>query len=431
MTDRLFKILTSLRLTVVLLCVGLVLVFLGTLAQEPLGLYVAQQRFFRSFFVDGGSMAAALHKVADMILQGFGRSLSPLDPQAALNGPGFPAFPGGYLVGTLLLVNLLAAHATRFKFAWKKSGILMAHAGIVLLLVGQMLTDLLARESYMRLSSDEPAKFYSESSLHNELAVIDVTDPDDDRVVAIPESRLQERGEIRDSRLPFVIRVRQYAANSLPQLLAPMAGQTRKDIQGIGQFIAFSPEPASARTDVRNLPFATVEILAGRESLGTWEVSNWISEPALVEEIRQQSGGALGGRLGAPQEFRSGGRTYRLAMRLERYYYPFSIQLLHFNHAVYRGTEIPKDFTSRIRLSNPKTGENRELKIFMNSPLRYAGTTFYQGSYDPRDPHVSILQVVKNPSWLAPYFSCVLVFLGLVVQFLIHLVGFAVKWKHV
>lgn len=431
MFNRLFKTLTSLRLTVVLLCAGLVLVFLGTLAQEPLGLYAAQQRFFRSFFVDAGSMFAALHKAADMIMQGFGRSLAPLNPQDVQSSAAFPAFPGGYLVGTLLLANLLAAHVTRFKFTRKKVGILLVHAGIVMLLVGQMLTDLLARESYMQLSTEGPAKYYSESGLRNELAVIDVTDAGSDQVIAIPESRLQERGEIRDSRLPFAIRVRQYAPNSLPQLLAPMAGQTQKDVQGIGKFIAFATEPVTARTDARNLPAATVEIVAGKETLGTWEVSNWLSEPALVEEIRQQSGGALGDGLGAPQEFKHGGRTFRLAMRPVRYYHPFSIQLLHFNHAVYRGTDIPKDFTSRIRLSNPGTGEDREVKIYMNNPLRYAGTTFYQGSFDPKDPRVSILQVVKNPSWLTPYFSCALVALGLIVQFLTHLIGFAAKWKHV
>jgi len=80
-------------------------------------------------------------------------------------------------------------------------------------------------------------------------------------------------------------------------------------------------------------------------------------------------------------------------------------------------------------LSNPQTGENREAKIYMNNPLRYDGITFYQGSYDPKDPRVSILQVVKNPSWLTPYFSCVLVGLGLIVQFLTHLFGFAMKWR--
>ena len=51
MVTRLYNFLSSLRLTVVLLALGLVLVFWGTLAQVNLGLYKAQNDFFRSFFV--------------------------------------------------------------------------------------------------------------------------------------------------------------------------------------------------------------------------------------------------------------------------------------------------------------------------------------------------------------------------------------------
>ena len=59
----------------------------------------------------------------------------------------------------------------------------------------------------------------------------------------------------------------------------------------------------------------------------------------------------------------------------------------------------------------------------MNNPLRYAGETFYQASFDP-DDHGSVLQVVHNPSWLTPYLSCVLVATGLTIQFLSHLIPF-------
>ena len=35
--------------------------------------------------------------------------------------------------------------------------------------------------------------------------------------------------------------------------------------------------------------------------------------------------------------------------------------------------------------------------------------------------------MVKNPAWLTPYFACVIVGLGLTLQFGIHLVGFVRK----
>ena len=46
---RLWKFLTSLRLTVVLLALGIVLVWVGTVAQADEGLYQAQARYFKHY----------------------------------------------------------------------------------------------------------------------------------------------------------------------------------------------------------------------------------------------------------------------------------------------------------------------------------------------------------------------------------------------
>jgi hypothetical protein len=102
------------------------------------------------------------------------------------------------------------------------------------------------------------------------------------------------------------------------------------------------------------------------------------------------------------------------------------MQLLDFRHDLYPGTTIPKNFSSRVVLHRPDTSEKREVLIYMNNPLRYAGETYYQSSFD-RDNEGTILQVVRNPSWLTPYFSCILVSLGLVLHFAIHLMGFTFK----
>src|SRR5947209_8317138 len=150
MLDRVVKFFTSLRLTVACLGFAVVLVFIGTLAQVDEGLYQAQARYFKSWLI-----------------------LRPL------NWP--IIFPGGYLLGTVLLLNLLAAHAKRFQFTRKKTGIFMIHAGIVLLLLGQLLTDVLSRESAMRLSEGE-SRNYSEDFQRNELALIDTSDAETDSV---------------------------------------------------------------------------------------------------------------------------------------------------------------------------------------------------------------------------------------------------------
>ena len=125
LVSRLIKIFTSLRLTVILLSFAILLVFIGTLAQVDEGLYNAQSHYFRQWLVLG--------------LHVFGKKI-PL------------ILPGGYLIGTLLLVNLLAAHIYRFRFSTSKIGILLTHAGVILLLVGQLVTDMLrARNAEINL----------------------------------------------------------------------------------------------------------------------------------------------------------------------------------------------------------------------------------------------------------------------------------------
>ena len=111
-------------------------------------------------------------------------------------------------------------------------------------------------------------------------------------------------------------------------------------------------------------------------------------------------------------------------MRPARYYKPYSVTLQKFTHEKYAGTEIPKNFASQIALIDPERSLNRDVLIYMNHPLRYRGETYYQAGFQ-KDDSASILQVVHNPSFLAPYVACVIVAAGLLVQFGYHLVGFA------
>ena len=95
---------------------------------------------------------------------------------------------------------------------------------------------------------------------------------------------------------------------------------------------------------------------------------------------------------------------------------PYQLTLIDFVHDKYEGTETPKDFSSEIRLVNEGDQIDRELRIWMNNPLRYAKRTFYQSGYLPNDEG-TVLQVVKNDSWMIPYLSCMIVFIGMAAQF--------------
>jgi hypothetical protein len=390
--------LTSLRLTVVCLGLAIIVVFVGTLAEVRIGLYAAQAEIFRSFFVHWTPRGTHLR---------------------------IPVFPGGWLVGLVLLANLLAAHIQRFQFSKKKIGILLVHAGLIFLLAGQFLTEMCQVESQMRLPVGATMN-YTEDSRNHELAVVDVTDPSHDSVVSIPEALLAKGGEIIPPGLPFTLRVESYFPNSKPT--GPMTGDAVRlqASQGIGQKLLFAPLPNAERMDDENRPTALIEVLDGKQSLGDWTVSYWLARPPLAEELQAQFGAMLKVSLTEPQGFQVAGRTYQLALRPTRYPKPYSITLLEFKHDTYPGTDIPSNFSSKIHLRDPARGEDRDVLIRMNSPLRYGGETFYQASFEEGD-QVSILQVVRNPAAITPYVACTLVATGLIVQFLMHLIGFVRK----
>jgi len=195
--------------------------------------------------------------------------------------------------------------------------------------------------------------------------------------------------------------------------------------------------------DARNNPSAVLEFLTPAGTLGTWVASDWAGDTSLVEAVRNgyaQMGTAMAqkiaGQLTAPQSIVVDGKKFTFTLRPARVYHPFSLTLLKASHTVYPGTDIPKDFRSRVRIDNPQAHERREVEISMNHPLRYGGYTYYQYQMDAgqmaeqagRTPS-SVLSVVRNPGWLTPYVGCAMVGAGLLMQFLYHLAGFVTKRK--
>ncbi len=249
MVDRVFKFLTSLRLTVFLLTACVVLVFIGTLAQVDEGLYDAQVRYFKSWLIWRPTMPF-LHAQWPILL------------------------PGGYLLGTLLLANLLAAHIKRFQLTWKKAGIHLIHGGLIILLLGQLLTDVGARSSAMRIREGE-AKNYSEDFRENELALIDMSDPASDRVISIPESLLARKGEIDDPALPVRIRVRNYWPNcEIEGLAPPEAVPALADHGKLTDMLVLPLLLAASKDEARPHAAALVEVLSKEGSLGTYLIED-------------------------------------------------------------------------------------------------------------------------------------------------------------
>src|SRR4051812_4756905 len=170
---RALKALASLQLTVVLFSLSMALVFFGTLGMTQESIEGAVRHYFRCW-------------VAWIDLQGlaeFGKVFLHLSPDTSLRVK-LP-FPGGYTIGWVMFANLLAAHLVRFKLSWKRSGIILLHLGVIVLLAGEFLTGQMAVETHMRITEGGSSRFtYSLSE--TELVVVDPSDPNADQVVVVP-----------------------------------------------------------------------------------------------------------------------------------------------------------------------------------------------------------------------------------------------------
>jgi hypothetical protein len=397
---RALSVLASLKLTVVLFVLAVVLVFCGTLAQIDKGIWVVVREYFRSFFV----------WVPFYIF--FPRTMKASIPGA------FP-FPGGWAIGSALLVNLFAAHLVRFKLTWKRSGVLITHAGLIVMMLGELITGLYAVENKMSIPNGLSSNFV-ENTEAVELAVLapdrdDAKDAKMDNVTVIPAAVLRKGGVIQRDELPFDVEVKKYWPNST-EPAKPEAGADNPADQGDGRFYVTSEKQEGTgvdpeqREDMASV-YVTFRDKESGKSLGTYLFSTWLYR--LSTHPYQQVKAA-------------DGKTYDVALRYRREYKPYTITLHKFTHERYPGTDVPKNFASTITLDDPSRDERRDQVIRMNEPLRYHGETFYQSSFLPGDSGTT-LQVVRNPGWLMPYISCVMVGLGMAVHFGISLVGFLAK----
>jgi hypothetical protein len=102
---RLLSELSSLKLTIICLSLLMILVAACTLLQSPLGTHLAVERTIRTFLVWWAPEGVSWK---------------------------IPVFPGGGLVGAVLLVNLLFAQFLKLERSSRKLGIWLAHFGLAL-----------------------------------------------------------------------------------------------------------------------------------------------------------------------------------------------------------------------------------------------------------------------------------------------------------
>ena len=326
--------------------------------------------------------------------------------------------------GTLAGLVLLAGATMVFR---KQGGSVLIHAGMALIMFGELLVGTTAEEGQMTIEEGKTVN-YTVDGRALELAIVDSSPSEYDDVVVVPGSILADAGTgdsepIRHEELPFDVQVVRFMRNSQIRNVTPE--DTNPATAGAGLFsIVEETRPVSGTDNRGSIDISSGYVkLLGKESdtdLGTYLVSLYLK----------------------PQNVQVGEKTYTVELRHKQVYKPYSVHLIDVRKDDYIGTDMPRNYSSDIRLlendatrrhlpasvvNGSSRNTDREIHIWMNNPLRYAGETFYQSGYR-KDPATGVetttLQVVTNPGWMIPYVACMIVSTGMLAHFWIVLLRF-------
>jgi ResB-like family protein len=123
---------------------------------------------------------------------------------------------------------------------------------------------------------------------------------------------------------------------------------------------------------------------------------------------------------GDVKEMVLGGVPYLVRYGLRAHPLGFSLRLKNFEMGKYAGTSSPSSFESDVEVKNDRSGESFETKISMNHPLKYAGFTFYQSSYqegEGGEPDISIFSVGRDPGTPLKFAGSIFLVGGIALMF--------------
>ncbi len=402
---KLSAVLSSFGFAAILLCFLTLLTWLGTLEQVEHGLFETQKKYFDSLWlIHWFDTSSTLHFKIPLPL------------------------PGVYLLLALLLLNLLWGGIVRMRKDVARAGILVAHLGIVLMLVAGFVKYEFSIEGHMSVwpremtleqyQQLEPAATRLPANSKDEF--VSYFDWDLSIREAVAQGRATEHlisdrewaGALEDGpvtftldTLPFDVVVRTWWKNTQPvsAALHPPMMQPADTSPTVDGFVLWRQKPNP--TAEQNLP-------------------------GLIATLRDKATGKLTDALFWGMEragftFESGGKTWLLQLLHKRWPLPFTIRLEKFTFETHPGTNRPAVFLSDV--TKLEDGTEQKLKITMNEPLRHGGYTLFQAGYGPEGEapaHYSDFAVVSNPSDQWPKYSCFVIAAGLLFHFAMKLMKY-------
>lgn len=333
----------------------MILLVMGTLAQRDLGIYEAQKLFFSAWVL----------------------WLGPLP------------LPGAYATLGVITLSLLAKFMLYSPWRWSQAGIILTHLGVLILLLGGIVTAFSQQEGFIALG--EGKKGSTVSDYHNRVLRIERSG---EILTEIPFENLTVKSAFENPQLPFSFIVDDVCTNCRP--VAVKSGTGRR---GLAQKIELRDAPPEKENEA-NLSGMTLSIThAGKDQDGVYVMMEEIPHRPVITHKDE---------------------IYVFSVERAQTVLPFAVELKNFERDMHPGTDMARGFSSDVVVHDGDVAW--PYRIGMNEPLRYKGYTFYQASFSVRpDGEYSILSVVRNKGRVFPYMASAIIFVGLLLHIAIRL----------
>lgn len=332
----------------------MVLITLGTIAQKDMGLHGAIEKYFNSIILWLGPIPT----------------------------------PGGLSTIGIILLALSIKFIFFSSWSWKRSGIILTHLGVLLLLIGGIVTSVTSREGFIIIPEGSSVNAISDYQTRV------LTFKQNDKVIkeiVFDDLKINQIISFGDLKIKIL-----YLCNNCD---AKAPSGDYKNLQGLAKNMEIftTPDEKNIETNFSGLIFVVTD---GKPN----EIGTYI----VMEDIPKNP------ELGAKQ----GKITISLGRQKEQI--PFSITLKDFRKIDYPGTLKAREFESDLIINDGYL--SWPVTVSMNNPLRYKGYVFYQSSFEQRDNlEVTVLSVVQNIGRIFPYISTLIIFIGMLLHLVIRL----------
>lgn len=337
----------------------------GTISQKELGILVAQERYFSSYFY---------------VL-------------------GFVPLPGGLTLITLLFINLLAKFLFKSHWSWAKAGTIVAHFGVLVLILGGAITYFTSHDGYLMVGEGDTSNIVED--YHQRMFVVR---NGQDIIYQLPFEQVRDGLKVYPLQTEFSITINKSCFNCGISRRAE-ADQTGWTSPGKFMQLDLKPSDPQDEKNMTGIEFAVDG--AGDAMNGKYLTFDKFPKPPQIEIASAAGEKPV---------------TYTIAIERKKRELPFSISLQTFKQDFHPGTDMARAYQSTITVTD--NGVSWPAVIQMNEPLRYRGYTLYQSSFDVTgDKPYTVLTVVENKGRLFPYISTLIIAAGLILHLVIRIAG--------